>query len=216
MHSLLALPLAERPSSVNLPLIQMSLVPECKEALVLWLKSAPGSTWSREHYKLLQKQPGLCHSSTPCGAKKAHSGTAGGFLGDFPYEIVDCISCKICPPSHPQHCQAVTIAAQPREGNRGIRGAVSYCRELGRHGRGRALQQCPGLLQDGQHSLLPTAERGGAGTGAEPAVLTQYSRNLICLIYSLGKKKINKWHLACPHVSLSQRRCQLNEPKPSA
>lgn len=123
---------------------------------------------------------------------------------------------KICPPSHPQHCQAVTIAAQPREGNRGIRGAVSYCRELGRHGRGTALQQCPGLLQDGQHSLLPTAERGGAGTGAEPAVLTQYSRNLICLIYSLGKKKINKWHLACPHVSLSQRRCQLNEPKPSA
>lgn len=97
----------------------------------------------------------------------------------------------------------------------GLRGAVSYCRELGRHGRARALQQCPGLLQAGQHSPLPTAELGGAGTGAELPVLTQHSRNLICLIYSLGKKKINKWHLACPHVSLSQRRCQLNEPKPS-
>lgn len=55
-----------------------------------------------------------------------------------------------------------------------------------------------------------------AGTGAERSVLSQHSRNLICLIYSLGKKKINKWHLACPHGSLSQRRCQLNEPKPSA
>lgn len=73
-----------------------------------------------------------------------------------------------------------------------------------------------GLLQAGDYSPLPTAELGGAGTGAELAVLTQHSRNLICLIYSLGKKKINKWHLACPHVSLSQRRCQLNEPKPSA
>lgn len=163
-----------------------------------------------------RKQPGLCHISTPCGAKEAHSGTAAGFLGEFPCEIMDCISCNSCPANHPQHCQAVTTAAQRRELNRGIRGAVSYCRELGRHGRARALQQCPGLVQAEQHSPLPTAELGGAGTGAEPAVLTQHSRNLICLIYSLGKKKINKWHLACPHVSLSQRRCQLNEPKPSA
>lgn len=73
-----------------------------------------------------------------------------------------------------------------------------------------------GLLQAGELSALPTAELCGAGAGTELAVLTQCSRNLICLIYSLGKKKINKWHLACPHVSLSQRRCQLNEPKPSA
>lgn len=74
------LPLAERPSSVNLPLAQMSPVPEWKEGLVLWLKSAPGSIWSREHYKLSQKQPRLCHSSTPCEAKEAHSGTAAGWI----------------------------------------------------------------------------------------------------------------------------------------
>lgn len=87
------LPLAERPPSVNLSLAQMSPVPEWKEKVfVLWLKSAPGSTQSREHYKLSQKETGLCHNSTLCGAKEAHSGTAAGFLGDFPYQIMGCIS----------------------------------------------------------------------------------------------------------------------------
>lgn len=87
---------------------------------------------------------------------------------------------------------------------------MSFCEALGRAGEGQGL--AAGRVQ----GLPPAAGLGGAGTGAEPAVLTQHSRNLICLIYSLGKKKINKWHLACPHVSLSQWRCQLNELKPSA
>lgn len=218
MHSLLALLLAEGPCSVNLPLAQMSPIPECKEkSLALWLKPVPGFPWSREHYKLTRKHPRLPHNSPPCRTKEAHSGTAGRFLGDFPYKIMVCISHKIsCPPNHTQHRQAAVVAEQPREGNRVNRWAVSYCKGLGRHEMGGPCSGAGGLLQAGEHGPLPTAELGGAGTGAELAVLTQHSRNLICLIYSLGKKKINKWHLACPHVSLSQRRCQLNEPKPSA
>ena len=106
MHSLLALLLAEGPCSANLPLARMSPIPECKEkGLVLWLKPAPGSPWSREHYKLPQKHQRLPHSSPPCGAKEAHSGTASRFPGDFLYEIMVCISSKICcPPNDAQHC----------------------------------------------------------------------------------------------------------------
>lgn len=92
------------------------------------------------------------------------------------------------------------------------------CKGLGRHREGGPgpCSGAGGLLRAGENTALPAAELGGARTAAELAVLTQHSRNLICLIYSLGKKKINKWHLACPHVSLWQWRCQLNELKPSA
>lgn len=138
MLSLLALLLAEGPCGANLPLAQMSPIPECKEkSLALWPKPVPGFPWSREHYKLTQKHPRLPHNSPPCRTKEAHSGTAGRFLGDFPYKITVCISHKIsCPPNHNQHRQAAVVAEQPREGNRVNRWAVSYCKGLGRHEMG--------------------------------------------------------------------------------
>lgn len=69
-----------------------------KRLSAVWLKPAPGSTWSRDHYELPRKQLRLPHSSPHCGAKEAHSGTASKFPGDFLYKIAICISRKIsCP-----------------------------------------------------------------------------------------------------------------------
>lgn len=72
-----------------------------------------------------------------------------GSWGTFPMESWTAF------PARPALPTILSTARHNPGSETGIRGAVSNCKELGRHGRGRALQQCPGLLQARQYSPLP-------------------------------------------------------------
>lgn len=215
MHSLLVFSLLQRDLPVTSPDVPSTRAERSLSAVAEispWLYSEQGALQaiskgaravSQLHSLWGQGTPFRNSSGVPGGLSVQNHGLH--FLRDLPSQpssvLPNSHDCSTAQGGKQGHCGGLFLTA----GSWGGTAELEPC-----------VQQCPGLLQAGRHSPLPTAELGGAGTGAEPAVLTQHSRNLICLIYSLGKKKINKWHLACPHVSLSQRRCQLNEPKPSA